>query len=206
VKGGHFLTPVAAFDIAFSGVFAKGGHFVTNWRDTSTFVLACQRGRRSGRRGLYSNPTIEENRPVNVGPEPVPKLTTGPRRFLFVAAGLVCVGLAYLGAVLPGLPTTPWVLLASYCFARSSPRLERWLKRSPFFGRLIHDWETHRGIRRPVKVLAILLVAVVVSASVVFGGLPVWVRWLIGSLATVGICVIVFVVPTIPKSEVGGQR
>jgi uncharacterized membrane protein YbaN (DUF454 family) len=87
--------------------------------------------------------------------------------------------------------------LASYCFARSSPRLESWLKRSPIFGRLLHDWHTHRGIRRPVKVVAILLVLTVVSLSIIYGGLPVWVKWMIGALAVVGVSVIVFVVPTI---------
>jgi low affinity Fe/Cu permease/uncharacterized membrane protein YbaN (DUF454 family) len=125
-------------------------------------------------------------------------MPTGLRRLALLVGGLLCVALAYLGAILPGLPTTPWVLLASYCFAQSSPRLERWLKRSPFFGRLLHDWEEHRGIRRPVKVQAAFLVVTVVSLSIVFGGLPVWLKWTIGSLAAVGICVIVFVVPTIP--------
>jgi uncharacterized membrane protein YbaN (DUF454 family) len=142
-------------------------------------------------------------------PEPHPKLATGPRRVLFVVAGMICVGLAYLGAILPGLPATPWVLLASYCFARSSPRLERWLKRSPIFGRLLHDWHTHRGIRRPVKVVAVALVLTVVSLSILYGGLPAWVKWFIGALATVGICVIVFVVPTIPgdrKQETGDRK
>src|SRR5262245_18705710 len=126
---------------------------------------------------------------------------TGLRRVLFVAAGLICVGLAYLGAILPGLPTTPWVLLASYCFARSSPRLERWLKRSPIFGRLLRDWEEHRGIRRPVKIFAVLLVATVVTLSITLSSLPEWLKWVIGCVAAIGICVIVFVVPTIP-----GQR
>ena len=122
---------------------------------------------------------------------------TGVKRLVFVAAGLGCVGLAYLGAILPGLPTTPWVLLASYCFARSSPRLERWLKRSPFFGRLLRDWQEHRGIRRPVKVLAVCLVVTVVTLSITLSSLPVWVKWAIGALAAVGVCVIVFVVPTV---------
>ena len=108
--------------------------------------------------------------------------------------------MAYLGAVLPGLPTTPWVLLAGYCFSRSSPRLERWLKRSPVFGRLLRDWDEHRGIRRWVKVVAVCLVVTVVALSVVFGGLPVWAKWVIGCLAAIGLCVIVFVVPTI-RSE-----
>jgi hypothetical protein len=130
-----------------------------------------------------------------------PPRATGVRRFLYVAAGLVCVGLAYLGVLLPGLPATPWVLLAGYCFARSSARLESWLKRSPVFGRLLRDWDEHRGIRRPVKVVAVLLVAGVVGLSIAFGGLPVWVKWVIGCLAAVGVCVILFVVPTIGSEE-----
>jgi uncharacterized membrane protein YbaN (DUF454 family) len=147
-----------------------------------------------------------EDRPgqpgADVEPAAGPPRARGPRRVLFVVAGLVCVGLAYLGALLPGLPTTPWVLLASYCFARSSPRLQRWLKRSPVFGRLLHDWETHRGIRRPVKVLAVVLVVTAVSLSILYGGLPAWLKWVIGGLAAVGVSVIVFVVPTI-KGERG---
>ena len=132
---------------------------------------------------------------------PAPKLASGIRRFFYVIAGLVCVGLAYLGAILPGLPTTPWVLLASYCFARSSPRLERWLKRSPVFGKLIHDWQTHRGIRRSVKIVAVCLVVTVVSLSIAFGGLPVWAKWTIGALAAIGVGVIVFAVPTINEDR-----
>jgi len=89
------------------------------------------------------------------------------------------------------------VLLASYCFSRSSPRLERWLKRSPIFGRLLRDWEEHRGIRRPVKVVAVCLVVTAVTLSITLGKLPLWVKCTIGGLALVGVSVIVFVVPTI---------
>jgi uncharacterized protein len=130
---------------------------------------------------------------------PAPRMATGLKRVLFVCAGLLCVGLAYLGAILPGLPTTPWVLLASYCFARSSPRLERWLKRSPFFGKLIRDWERHRGIRRPVKVFSVCLVVLAVTLSITLSGLPEAAKWGIGVLAGIGVCVIVFVVPTIKE-------
>jgi uncharacterized membrane protein YbaN (DUF454 family) len=130
----------------------------------------------------------------------------GVRRVLFVAGGLACVGLAYLGVILPGLPATPWVLLASYCFARSSPRLERWLKRSPVFGRLLHDWHEHRGIRRPVKVLAVCLIVVVVSLSILSGRLPEWLRWVAGGLAACGVCVILFVVPTVCSQESGDRN
>jgi uncharacterized membrane protein YbaN (DUF454 family) len=140
-------------------------------------------------------------------PQPKP-LATGFRRVLFVIAGLASVGMAYLGAILPGLPTTPWVLLAGYCFSRSSPRLERWLKRSPLFGRLLRDWDEHGGIRRNVKIFAVCLVVTVVSLSLSFRDLPVWLKWVIGCLALVGICTIVFVVPTIrvPPSKGDGEK
>lgn len=125
---------------------------------------------------------------------------TGIRRVLYVTAGLLCVGMAYLGVLLPGLPATPWVLLASYCFSKSSPRLERWLRRSPIFGRLLRDWHQHRGIRRPVKIVAVCLVVAMVTLSIVFGGLPDWVKCVIAGLAFIGICTIIFVVPTIKNA------
>ena len=124
-------------------------------------------------------------------------------RLAYVGAGLVCVGLAYLGVILPGLPATPWVLLASYCFARSSPRLHRWLRGSRVFGLLIRDWEDHRGIRRPVKVVAVLLVVTVVTLSMTFGPLPVAAKWAVGGLAAVGVTVILFVVPTVRRGPRG---
>jgi uncharacterized protein len=133
--------------------------------------------------------------------EPHPQVARGARRVAYLVAGLVCVGIAYLGVLLPGLPATPWVMLASYCFARSSPRLERWLKRSPVFGKLLRDWDEHRGIRRPVKVVAVCLIVTAVTLSVTLTALDAWVKWVIGGFAMVGICVVVFVVPTIK-----GQR
>lgn len=127
---------------------------------------------------------------------PTTTVATGPKRLLLLGAGFASLGFAYLGAILPGLPTTPWVLLASYCFGRSSPRMARWIRRSPFFGTLIRDWETHRGVRRPVKVLAVCAVVVVVTLSVVLTSLPDWLKATIAGLAGVGVLTIVFVVPT----------
>ncbi|MBX9626697.1 MAG: YbaN family protein [Gemmataceae bacterium] len=145
--------------------------------------------------GATANPERERG-----GNDPTP--ATGVRRLAYLAAGVGCVGLAYLGAVLPGLPTTPWVLLASYCFARSSPRLHRWLRRTPPFRRLLRDWEDHGGIRRPVKAVAVLMVVAVVTLSLLFRELPGWVKGVIGGAAAVGVCVILFVVPTVK----GGPR
>jgi len=129
-----------------------------------------------------------------------PVVRTGWRRVLWVTLGLALVGLGYLGVLLPGLPTTPFLLAASYCFIRSSPRLHRWLRRSPVFGRLLHDWEVHRGIRRPVKVFTIVLVVLVVGSSIALSSLVAWAKIVIGCLAVVGIGVILWV-PTVGKAS-----
>ena len=129
-----------------------------------------------------------------------PVVRTGWRRIGLVIVGLILVGLGYLGILLPGLPTTPFLLGASYCFYRSSPRLHRWLRRSPVLGRVLHDWEVHRGIRRPIKIFAICMVVTVVTCSIVFSSLPVWLKVAIGCLAAIGITVILCV-PTVKKAD-----
>ncbi len=123
------------------------------------------------------------------------------RRFLFACLGLLFVGIAILGAILPVLPTTPWVLLAGACFARSSPRLHRWLRSTPYFGHLLRDWETHRGIRWRVKLFAVGMVVTVISLTVIFGRAPDWAKWSAVGLGSVGICTILFVVPTVWDSR-----
>lgn len=129
-------------------------------------------------------------------PTTEPLIVRGWKRVLYVFLGLVFVGLGYLGIVLPGVPATPFLLVASFFFMRSSPRLHRWLHRSPVFGRLLRDWHHHRGIRKPIKIFAICMIVTVVSCSILFSGLPVWVKWMIAGLAVVGITT-VLCVPTI---------
>lgn len=128
--------------------------------------------------------------------EQIPPIARGGKRVLYVLLGLLFVGLAYLGVILPGVPATPFLLVASFFFMRSSPRLHRWLHRSPIFGRLLRDWQQHRGIRKPVKIFAVVLVITVVTCSIVFSGLPVWVKCVIAGLALIGITTILCV-PTI---------
>jgi uncharacterized protein len=71
----------------------------------------------------------------------------------------VCVGLAVVGVVLPGLPTVPFLLLAAWSASKGSMRLHRWLYDHPRFGRILIDWEQKRAVSRRSKVLAVLLLA-----------------------------------------------
>jgi len=68
--------------------------------------------------------------------------------------------LGFLGIFLPVLPTTPFVLLASACFMRSSPRFNQWLVAHKTFGPIIENWHQHRAVTRKVKLRgAIAMVA-----------------------------------------------
>lgn len=86
-------------------------------------------------------------------------------RWLLWVAGSVSLALGLIGVVLPGLPTTPFVLLAAACYARASPRLHGWLLRHRFLGPLVRDWETHRSLTRRTKTVAQVSMVVMVGLS-----------------------------------------
>lgn len=105
-------------------------------------------------------------------------------RAVLIAAGSVCVLLGIVGIFLPLLPTTPFMLLAAACFARSSRRFHDWLLANRTFGPLIAEWEKHRSIPRRTKLTAIGLMSLTLAVSIVFFVEP---RWLQGMLAAIGI-------------------
>ena len=84
---------------------------------------------------------------------------------LLKGLGLFFVALAVLGAALPVLPTTPFLILAASCFAKSSPRLHKKLLDNRVFGPLIRDWQNHRSIPRKGKVISVISIVLAVSWS-----------------------------------------
>jgi uncharacterized membrane protein YbaN (DUF454 family) len=90
-------------------------------------------------------------------------------RALWLAMGGLFLGLGLLGVVLPVLPTTPFLLLAAGCFAKSSPRLHGWLLSHRLFGPPIRNWEENGAISRPAKRLAAGSMAAVFALSLVLG-------------------------------------
>ena len=110
-------------------------------------------------------------------------------RAIYLCLGWAFVGLAVLGLFLPLLPTTPFLLVASSCFLRSSPRWQRWLLNSRWFGPMLRDWDEHRAVRRPVKVLAVVVVSAALALAVV-RDLHWAVRTLIVLLGLVGLMVV----------------
>ena len=76
-------------------------------------------------------------------------------RTLYLVLGLLFIALGFIGAFLPVLPTTPFLILATACFARSSPRLENWLLTHPRFGLSLRAWRERGAIPLKAKVLAV---------------------------------------------------
>jgi len=78
---------------------------------------------------------------------------------LWVAAGAAALLTGIVGIFLPLLPTTPFVLLAAFCFARGSERCENWLMTHPRFGPMVRNWRDHRAIPLRAKQLAWVMMA-----------------------------------------------
>jgi uncharacterized membrane protein YbaN (DUF454 family) len=76
-----------------------------------------------------------------------------------LAVGLLCLGLGIIGMFLPVMPTTVFLLIALWCFSRSSLRVQRWLYEHPRLGRGLREWHRHRVIPPKAKVAALFMMA-----------------------------------------------
>lgn len=106
-------------------------------------------------------------------------------RWFYLLAGIVSVALGAIGAVLPLLPTVPFLLLAAYCFARSNPEWERRIVEHPTWGPQIRDWRERRAISRSAKLGAIATLAAGVAFTWFTLGVP-YVWFSVGALLLIG--------------------
>lgn len=81
--------------------------------------------------------------------------SSGAARWVYLALGFTFVGIGGLGILLPGLPTTPFMILAAWAFSRSSRRFHDWLYHHPLFGPSIQRWRAHRVIPLPAKLMSL---------------------------------------------------
>lgn len=90
-------------------------------------------------------------------------------RVLWLLLGYAATGFGIAGVFLPLVPTTPFLLVAAYAFARSSPRLHHWLTSHPRFGPFIDNWQRYGAIGWRAKLSAVALMGVALAASWWFG-------------------------------------
>lgn len=89
-------------------------------------------------------------------------------RLAFAALGTLFLVIGIIGVFLPVLPTTPFLLLATACYARSSRRFYNWLMNHPVFGPLIIEWRTYRSIPWKIKLAAVATMLLTFGSSILF--------------------------------------
>jgi hypothetical protein len=125
-----------------------------------------------------------------------------PARLIYLVLGWCAVAIGLAGAFLPGLPTTVFVLVASYCFSRSSPRFERWLRENRWLGPSLQRFASTGGMSPSTKrsALTAMWVAVLLSSAVLLE-----MHWAAAAgtlaLGAVGTVSILFGVRTAPTSN-----
>ena len=115
-------------------------------------------------------------------------------RVFYIILGCISVVLGTMGIFVPGLPTTPFVLLASWCFYRSSPRLQAWLLQS-FLGKYIREYRDKGGLTLRKRISIILLMATMVAISTIFFIKTLPIRIIVWVAGALGCVVVGFVVP-----------
>ena len=98
-------------------------------------------------------------------------------RWVYLGLALLFLLLGVVGIFLPVLPTTPFILLAAWAAARSSPRLLVWLEEHTVFGPMIRDWRRSGVVRRRAKWMATLVMAAS-GAYLLLSAHPRWAAWL----------------------------
>uniref|UniRef100_UPI003342D2F7 YbaN family protein n=1 Tax=Castellaniella defragrans TaxID=75697 RepID=UPI003342D2F7 len=122
-------------------------------------------------------------------------------RVLFNILGTTSLGLGVLGIFLPLLPTTPFLLLATFCYVRGSPRMHHWLLSHRILGPYIRDFQAGHGIPLRSKLIALALMWPSLALSAWVMPIP-WARWL---LLIPGISVTIFLLRT-PTRRISNDR
>ena len=116
-------------------------------------------------------------------------------RWLWVGLGCLFVGLGAIGAVVPGMPTTVFLVLAAACFIRSSQKLYDWLISNKTFGPYLKDYREGKGIPLRAKVLALSLIVIFVSFAVFYALEVIQIKILVGLIGIIGFLFVFFKVP-----------
>ena len=116
-------------------------------------------------------------------------------KLIWISLGLFFVALGAIGAVIPGMPTTVFLVLAAACFIRSSQKLYDWLIKNKTFGPYLKDYREGKGIPLKAKVLALILITVFVSYAIFFAIQSITLKVLVGVIGLIGFWFVSFKVP-----------
>ena len=124
------------------------------------------------------------------------RITKNPLfKIIWISLGCLFVGLGAVGAVVPGMPTTIFLVLAAACFIRSSQKLYDWLITNKTFGPYLKDYREGKGIPLKAKVTALTLIVIFVGYAVFFAIQITEIRILVGLVGVMGFWFVYFKVP-----------
>lgn len=116
-------------------------------------------------------------------------------RAAFFVAGVVALALGIAGIFLPVFPTTPFVLVAATCFARSYRPFHEWMLANRILGPVVHEWHRYRSIPYRTKITAIGMMAVGLGTSTVLFIRPAWLQALV-AVAGVALAIGIYRIPS----------
>ena len=118
---------------------------------------------------------------------------------LLLLLGFIFVGLGFIGIIVPGMPTTVFMILAAACFAKSSPKFEQWILDLPGIGRLVQDHRNGLGMPQKSKAIAITMMVLAVTLSIIFAITSTLIQILVGGVGIIGVWYVGVRVPTKEK-------
>ncbi len=123
------------------------------------------------------------------------------KKYVMVMLGTICLLLGVIGVFLPVLPTTPFLLLASFFYVRSSKRLYRWLIRQKTIGAYLYNYVTYRAVRRSTKVFSLIFLwgSLIVSAVLIEN----WHVKALLMIVGIGVSIHLLTLKTMEKAEFG---
>ncbi len=116
---------------------------------------------------------------------------------LYLILGTISLALGLIGIVVPGLPTTPFLLLTAGLWLRGSTRFYNWLIRNKYLGPYITNWNKNKGLTRSAKIKAIIFQWIMITISIIWGIEKDYVRGIVILAGLIGTYVLIFILPTI---------
>ena len=96
-------------------------------------------------------------------------MLTNIKKFIYFTLGCLCIVMAWIGVITPGIPYSPFVVAAAFCFARSSERAHRWIMNHKIFGPFLTNWSTKRVFPQRMKYLMIAMMSLSLVLMTVSG-------------------------------------
>ena len=109
------------------------------------------------------------------------------KNIFYKTLGILCIGLAYIGFVVPGIPFSIFLVIAAWAFAKSSPRMHAWLYNHPLFGNFLTNWTEKRVFPKKAKYLMIITMSVTLVVTYIFTENMKAILWSGGFMALVAV-------------------